>query len=40
MHLVYRSEDDTMYALPTRGLAQRLRPEEIPQADVRDDRDC
>jgi hypothetical protein len=32
---VYHTEDDTIYALPPRPLAHLMRPDEIPQLDVR-----
>jgi hypothetical protein len=31
---VYRGEDDTIYALPPRGLAHLMHPEELPDSDV------
>jgi len=39
MPVAYRSDDDIIYALPNRGLAHAMRPEEIPHADVRHHRD-
>jgi hypothetical protein len=33
---VYHTEDDTIYALPPRPLAHLMRPEEIPDTDVRE----
>jgi hypothetical protein len=40
LQTVYHSEDDTIYALPPRRLAHLMRPEEIPDADVRRDHDA
>jgi hypothetical protein len=33
--VVYRTEDDTIYGLPSRQLAHLVRPEELPETDVR-----
>lgn len=33
---VYRMEDDTIYRLPSRPLAHLMRPQELPNRDVRD----
>jgi hypothetical protein len=34
--VAYRTEDDTIYRLPSRPLAHLVRPEELPDSDVRD----
>jgi len=39
MQAVYHMDDDTIYALPPRRIAHLLRPDEIPNADVRDNHD-
>jgi len=36
LQAVYHTEDDTIYALPPRPLAHLMRPEEIPDSDVRE----
>jgi hypothetical protein len=36
LRAVYHTEDDTIYALPVRPLAHLMKPEELPNSDVRD----